>query len=321
MISGTRFKDGALRRLQHAGPIPDGRARRTQSYPRQGRAFFVSHMGQVTVPANDTTSAALEADDRRSGGSGSGGRGTRCSRAQWRDSDDLLTRLEDMFFIVVNAACKDADIKHLQAHLGSETVRVADRSALLALQGPSAASAMAEIAPDSTRLAFMQAARMEVGGHEAIVTRSGYTGEDGFEISVADTAADAVARKLLEHPDVEPIGLGARDSLRLEAGCLCLLSLIQQGGGGSRMGDLETAEDRGRISRQRDRAKQLSRCDAPSPLSRTAAHRPGKEQASPIPTGRSLDMSRPVGSAPASADRWPWGMSRSNLPNPEQRSI
>ena len=135
--------------------------------------------------------------------------------------DDLMVcRIEDGLMVVVNAACKDADIAHMRANLSSETTVLEDR-ALIALQGPGAEAALSALAPAAATLSFMTGAEMDVDGAACFVTRSGYTGEDGYEISVPADQADALARKLLAQNDVEAIGLGARDSLRLEAG-LCL---------------------------------------------------------------------------------------------------
>ena len=137
--------------------------------------------------------------------------------------DDLIiTRWdEERFFLVVNAACKAQDIEHLQNNLSGQSLRVLEDQALLALQGPSAREVMAELCPAAADLVFMQGCRGAIDGIDAYITCSGYTGEDGFEISVAGTQADALARRLISFAQVEPIGLGARDSLRLEAG-LCL---------------------------------------------------------------------------------------------------
>jgi len=137
--------------------------------------------------------------------------------------DDLMvTNRGDHLFLVVNAACKAADEAHLKAHLGDacEIERMADR-ALLALQGPAAEAVLAAMAPESAAMRFMDVRALTLAGHGCIVSRSGYTGEDGFEISVIEDAAADLARALLAHDAVAPIGLGARDSLRLEAG-LCL---------------------------------------------------------------------------------------------------
>jgi aminomethyltransferase len=137
--------------------------------------------------------------------------------------DDLMiTNAGDHLFLVVNAACKDADFAHLHDGLdGRCEVEELPGRALLALQGPEAGAVMARLAPATRDLVFMTAAEVAVDGIACFVTRSGYTGEDGFEISVpADRAAD-LARRLLAQDGVRPAGLGARDTLRLEAG-LCL---------------------------------------------------------------------------------------------------
>jgi aminomethyltransferase len=137
--------------------------------------------------------------------------------------DDLMVcrRPEDIF-VVVNAGCKVKDIAHLQQHIGSrcEVIPCPER-ALLALQGPQAAEVLARLHPGVAALTFMMGGFFELNGIETFVTRSGYTGEDGYEISVHQDDAVALARALLAHAEVKPIGLGARDSLRLEAG-LCL---------------------------------------------------------------------------------------------------
>ena len=138
--------------------------------------------------------------------------------------DDLIiTRFaDDEFFLVVNAACKKQDIAHLREHLPSDiTVQELSNQALLALQGPTAVNVMAELAPQTTELTFMTSCVATIAGVDCYVSRSGYTGEDGFEISIPSEDANTIARILLGYDRVEPIGLGARDSLRLEAG-LCL---------------------------------------------------------------------------------------------------
>ncbi len=125
-------------------------------------------------------------------------------------------------FLVVNAGCKDADIRHLTANIGHrcQVVPMPER-ALLALQGPRAVDALARLNPAVQELVFMTGGLFALAGAVCFVTRSGYTGEDGFEISVPAEAAEALAMSLLAHPAVKPAGLGARDTLRLEAG-MCL---------------------------------------------------------------------------------------------------
>jgi aminomethyltransferase len=137
--------------------------------------------------------------------------------------DDLMVaNFGDHLFLVVNAACKDADEAHLQSELSDvcDIEPLADR-ALLALQGPKAESVLARFCAEAPTMRFMDAGPREVAGIACFVSRSGYTGEDGYEISVPAEAAERLAKLLLEDTDVQPIGLGARDSLRLEAG-LCL---------------------------------------------------------------------------------------------------
>ncbi len=137
--------------------------------------------------------------------------------------DDLMTtRIADGFFLVVNAARKEADLVHLRDRLGTNVniEPLADR-ALLALQGPAAATVLSRFVEGIARLRFMSAAEVTIAGRQCLVTRSGYTGEDGYEISLPAGEAAGFARRLIAEPEVLPIGLGARDSLRLEAG-LCL---------------------------------------------------------------------------------------------------
>ena len=138
--------------------------------------------------------------------------------------DDLIvTRLKaDRFHLVVNASRKEADYHHLQTTLpGRVTFDPYEDRALLALQGPEACAALRRLAPEGAPLPFMAASEMMIAGIPCLVARCGYTGEDGFEISLAANVAERLARLLLEQPEVAPAGLGARDSLRLEAG-LCL---------------------------------------------------------------------------------------------------
>ena len=138
--------------------------------------------------------------------------------------DDLMffNQGNDTLFVIVNGACKAGDIAHIQARIGGrcQVVPMPDH-ALLALQGPQAATALARLAPGVDKLVFMTGGAFTIAGCDCFVTRSGYTGEDGFEISVPAAQADTLARALLAQPEVKPIGLGARNSLRLEAG-LCL---------------------------------------------------------------------------------------------------
>ena len=137
--------------------------------------------------------------------------------------DDLMVANRgDHLFLVVNAACKDADVAHMKAHLSDacEIEVVSDRG-LIALQGPASEAALAELVSDTAAMRFMDVGVYSWDGVESWVSRSGYTGEDGYEISVAEGDIERFCEALLAQEAVEPIGLGARDSLRLEAG-LCL---------------------------------------------------------------------------------------------------
>ena len=137
--------------------------------------------------------------------------------------DDLMfVNRGDDLFVIVNGACKVGDIAHIQARIGErcQVIPLPER-ALLALQGPQAVTALQRVVPGVEQLVFMTGLPATWNGADLYITRSGYTGEDGFEISVPANAADAFARALLAQPEVQPIGLGARNSLRLEAG-LCL---------------------------------------------------------------------------------------------------
>ena len=183
--------------------------------------FDVSHMGQLLV-SGEGADAALEALLPGDVAGLAEGR-MRYSLLLAEDGgilDDLMvTRRVNDLYVVVNGATKYDDIAHLREHLPDEvTLNHLDDQALLALQGPRAAAALARLVPGVAGLCFMQAGRFVLGGAEAWISRSGYTGEDGFEISVPADAAAAVATLLCDQPEVKPAGLGARDSLRLEAG-------------------------------------------------------------------------------------------------------
>lgn len=136
--------------------------------------------------------------------------------------DIIITRIESGLRIIVNAACKDKDFQYLTSKLSDQChfVELTDQ-ALFALQGPAAAVIIRQFSIIAADLPFMTACEMELGGIQCTISRCGYTGEDGFEISVPNSDAEALAHLLLAEKDVIPIGLGARDTLRLEAG-LCL---------------------------------------------------------------------------------------------------
>ncbi len=191
--------------------------------------FDVSHMGQVILrpKSGDLADAALALETLVPVNILGIGKGRqRYALFTNQDGgirDDLMVANRgDHLFLVVNAACKDADVAHMRAHLSEpcEIERLDDR-ALMALQGPMAGAVLQAMAPESAEMRFMDVRDLILNGAECIVSRSGYSGEDGFEISVPNKDAESLARALLAHEAVEPIGLGARDSLRLEAG-LCL---------------------------------------------------------------------------------------------------
>jgi aminomethyltransferase len=206
--------------LQYSGGIL-----REHLHTREAASLFdVSHMGQVRLDG-DGSAAALEGlvpvDVV-------GLKPYRQRYALFTNEaggilDDLMiTHAGDHLALVVNAACKNADLAHLEAGLGASCrIEHLPEQALLALQGPTAARVMADLAPDTADMRFMDARRCRVGGVDCFLTRSGYTGEDGFEISVAAADAATLAGQLLADESVAWAGLGARDSLRLEAG-LCL---------------------------------------------------------------------------------------------------
>ncbi|MDQ6680351.1 MAG: glycine cleavage system aminomethyltransferase GcvT [Pseudomonadota bacterium] len=186
--------------------------------------FDVSHMGQLRL-VGDGAARALETlvpmdvIDLAPGKQ----RYAFFTNANGGILDDLMiTRRADDLFLVVNAACKAADVRHLITNIGHRcTVQALDDRALLALQGPRAVTALSKLDPQLASLTFMTGTHATLHGADCFVTRSGYTGEDGFEISVPAASAEALARTLLSMPDVKAAGLGARDTLRLEAG-LCL---------------------------------------------------------------------------------------------------
>ncbi|MBI1243570.1 MAG: glycine cleavage system aminomethyltransferase GcvT [Alphaproteobacteria bacterium] len=186
--------------------------------------FDVSHMGQVTLHGPDAADAleTLVPGDIRALKEGAT-RYSMFTNAEGGILDDLMiTNRGDRLFLVVNAGCKEADIAHMRSAIGGRTkIDYHEDRALLALQGPQAATVMARLAPASVAQKFMTFRTADVAGIPCYFTRSGYTGEDGWEISVPADRAVELARAILANPEVKPIGLGARDSLRLEAG-LCL---------------------------------------------------------------------------------------------------
>ncbi len=179
--------------------------------------FDVSHMGQVLMPlAADVALEGLVPADILGLPTGRQRYGLFTNAAGGILDDLMIARRPDDLFLVVNAARADHDIAHLQAHI--DGVRPLSDRALLALQGPMAEAAVVGVLPFAADMRFMDVRIADWNGAEIWISRSGYTGEDGFEISVPAAAADGFARALLADERVAPIGLGARDSLRLEAG-------------------------------------------------------------------------------------------------------
>ncbi|MBS0501994.1 MAG: glycine cleavage system aminomethyltransferase GcvT [Proteobacteria bacterium] len=186
--------------------------------------FDVSHMGQLQLAGPDAAAAleslmpvdviGLGVDKQRYG---------LLLTDEGTIIDDLMfVNRGDHLFLIVNGACKAGDIAHIQARIGTRCqVKPLPQQALLALQGPQAVTALQRLVPGVQALVFMTGGAFDWQGAPLFITRSGYTGEDGFEISVPAPQAEALARALLAQPEVKPIGLGARNSLRLEAG-LCL---------------------------------------------------------------------------------------------------
>jgi aminomethyltransferase len=190
----------------------------------QAGLFDVSHMGQVELHGPGAAAAleTLVPVDVLGLAPGRQRYAVFTNEAGGIEDDLMIFNAGGHLHLVVNAACKAADIAHLKRMIGAQCeIRVRDDLALLALQGPGAEAALAALADGPLPATFMHGARVRLAGVDGLVTRSGYTGEDGFEISVPADDAERLARALLAQPGVAPIGLGARDSLRLEAG-LCL---------------------------------------------------------------------------------------------------
>ena len=188
--------------------------------------FDVSHMGQAFLSGSDPAKSLEKVTPSDVIGIKEGMQryGLLLNDAGTIKDDFMVTRLagEAALYLVVNASMKESDFAYIAERLkGEATLAPQSDRALLALQGPAAGAVLESLSPGINNLTFMKVVRAKVAGADAIVSRSGYTGEDGFEISIAAEDAGSVARALLKHPDVLPIGLGARDSLRLEAG-LCL---------------------------------------------------------------------------------------------------
>jgi aminomethyltransferase len=204
--------------LQFAGVLAEHAQCRTQA-----ALFDVSHMGQVSLAGADAAQAleSLIPADLAGLPAGRQRYGFFLDESGGIIDDLMVANTGGRLFMVCNAARTDADLRHLRTHIsGIDIVHLEDR-ALLALQGPAAAAVMQRLAPAAAALPFLGVAEVALGGAPCWVSRSGYTGEDGFEISVPAVQAEALAELLLAQAEVAPAGLGARDTLRLEA-ALCL---------------------------------------------------------------------------------------------------
>ena len=194
-------------------------------HTRQAASLFdVSHMGQLRLVGPDAAAAfeTLMPVDVVGLAPGRQRYGLLLNDAGGIIDDLMFVNTGEDLFVIVNGACKAGDIAHIQDRIGARCAVVPlPTQALLALQGPQAVAAMSRLVPGVESLVFMTGGRFRWGVVDLFVTRSGYTGEDGFEISVPGEQAEAFARALLAEPEVRPAGLGARNSLRLEAG-LCL---------------------------------------------------------------------------------------------------
>jgi len=203
---------------------PDGILAEHRQCRQSAALFDVSHMGQLSLTGDDAAHAletlvpvdVVDLGVHRQ-------RYALLTNSQGGILDDLMiTRRESDLLLIVNAACKEADTRHLVTQIGQRCAVVPmPERALLALQGPKAVHALSRLDAGVAKLVFMTGGPFRLAGADCFVTRSGYTGEDGFEISVPADAAVALAKALLQQPEIKPAGLGARDTLRLEAG-LCL---------------------------------------------------------------------------------------------------
>jgi aminomethyltransferase len=186
--------------------------------------FDVSHMGQLRLTGPDAAAAfeSLMPVDVMGLGINKQRYGLLLNDEGGIIDDLMFVNRGEDIFVIVNGACKHGDLAHIQQRIGSRcTIEPQFDRALLALQGPQAVTALQRLLPGVEQLVFMTGMAFNLDGADLYITRSGYTGEDGFEISLPAHAAEAFARTLLAQPEVKPIGLGARNSLRLEAG-LCL---------------------------------------------------------------------------------------------------
>ena len=206
--------------VQYAGGIIDEHLHTRE----KASVFDVSHMGQAVLLGDDAARAleTLVPGDFQGLAPGRT-RYTLFTNEEGGILDDLMvTNMGDHLFLVVNAACKEADFAHMESCIGDRVnLEILEDKALIALQGPKAADVLSRLRAEVATMPFMSSKEMDLNAASALVTRSGYSGEDGFEISVAAGEAEDLVRQILDEPEAAPAGLGARDTLRLEAG-LCL---------------------------------------------------------------------------------------------------
>ncbi|MGR3503399.1 glycine cleavage system aminomethyltransferase GcvT [Pseudaestuariivita sp.] len=206
--------------VQYEGVMAEHQSTRTGA-----GLFDVSHMGQVILRGTGVAEAfeTLVPQDIVGLGEGRQRYGFFTNEAGGIEDDLMVTNRGDHLYVVVNAACVTEDVVRMRAALEPQGIHVKliETRALIALQGPGAEAALAALNPDVAAKRFLDVGTYALDGAECWVSRSGYTGEDGYEISVPEAAAEALADALLAEEGVVPVGLGARDSLRLEAG-LCL---------------------------------------------------------------------------------------------------
>lgn len=196
-------------------------------HTRSGAALFdVSHMGQVVIRGSSYEDAARALEtlvpiDLLGLKPGRQRYGFFTSENGGILDDLMITNRGDHLLVVVNAACKEQDVNHMKAHLAGSEVTLLDDRGLLALQGPKAEAVLSSLWAGAADMKFLDVLDASILGADCVISRSGYSGEDGYEISVPADKAEELAKAFLAHPDCQPVGLGARDSLRLEAG-LCL---------------------------------------------------------------------------------------------------
>ena len=203
---------------------PSGIIKEHQHTREQAGLFDISHMGQISLTGEHCALALEQLVPSNIQGLKSGMQRytVLCNESGGVIDDLIIANLDSHYLLIVNASRKTEVMQHLQEHLSQQcTINLLEDQALLALQGPLAVNILQQYSPAVALMTYMSVQTLQIKHINCTISRSGYTGEDGFEISVANSDALVLAQILLAHPEVLPIGLGARDSLRLEAG-LCL---------------------------------------------------------------------------------------------------